>query len=176
MSAPGAPEFPHWVDLRGIAADPVKLAANAAQREALAARFAIVAVERLEAEVALFRKGAEITARGHMSADIVQSCAVSGDDLAVTINEPVDLIFVPETSLAAGEEEEIELTAQELDQIAYTGTSFDLGEAIAQTLGLAIDPYALGPRAELARREHGLIGEEASGPLAAALQALKKGK
>ncbi len=174
MSAPDTPEFPYPVDIRGINAEPVELHASAAQREALAARFAIVAVKRLEARIALYRKGQEVAANGMISADIVQSCAVSGEDLPVTLEAPVDLVFVPEEDIASEENEEIELSTEELDQIGYTGTSFDLGEAIAQTLALAIDPYALGPDAEIARREHGLIGADAHGPLAAALAALKK--
>lgn len=51
----------------------------------------------------------------------------------------------------------------------------DLGEAVAQSLGLAIDPYAIGPDADTARKEVGIVQEgEQEGPLAAALAALKK--
>ena len=50
---------------------------------------------------------------------------------------------------------------------------FDLGEAVAQDLALAIDPYAVGPGAERARKEAGLLDEAAAGPFAA-LEALKK--
>ncbi len=174
MNTPAPPEFSYPMDIRGITAEPVKLTADQAQREALAARFAIVAVDRLEAEIMLEANGSDVTARGTIHADIVQSCAVSGEDLTASVEEPIELLFVPEREIAVAEDEEIELTAEELDEIAYSGTSFDLGEAVAQTLALAIDPYAVGPKAELARREHGLAGEEASGPMAAALAALKK--
>ncbi|QYU69205.1 hypothetical protein J4558_03410 [Leptolyngbya sp. 15MV] len=52
---------------------------------------------------------------------------------------------------------------------------FDLGEAVAQSLGLAIDPYAVGPEAEAARREAGIASDDVpSGPLAEALRALRK--
>ena len=67
---------------------------------------------------------------------------------------------------------------EDLDEIEYEGDSFDLGEAIAQTLGLAIDPYREGPDADSARRESGIQSDESiqpSGPLAEALAALKKG-
>ncbi len=50
---------------------------------------------------------------------------------------------------------------------------FDLGEAVAQSLALAIDPYAVGPSAEQARKDAGLGDEAASGPFAA-LAGLKK--
>ena len=58
-------------------------------------------------------------------------------------------------------------------EIAFEGDDIDLGEAVAETLGLAIDPYARGPDAEAARRAAGLSDEDApTGPFAA-LAALK---
>ena len=72
-------------------------------------------------------------------------------------------------------DEEVELDADELDRIAYSGDAFDLGEAIAQTLGLAVDPYAEGPNAAAIRAEVGIKGDDQpSGPLAEALARLKK--
>ena len=59
------------------------------------------------------------------------------------------------------------------DEIEYEGTQFDLGEQIAQTLSLAIDPYATGPNAERVRKQAGLGDEAGSGPFAA-LAALRK--
>ena len=100
----------------------------------------------------------------------MQSCAISGEDLPVAIDEPVELRFVPEETPNA---EEVELEESELDEIPYDGRLFDLGEAVAQSLALAIDPYAVGPEAERTRKEAGLADEAASGPFAA-LAALKK--
>jgi len=105
-----------------------------------------------------------------LSADIVQSCAVTGDDLPVAISEPLALSFVPQ---AAAVEDEVALSEEELDEIPYAGTAFDLGEAVAQSLALAIDPYATGPNAERVRQEKGLADDPVSGPFAA-LSALKK--
>ena len=169
------PEFSRPFDIRGITAEPVFLEANAEECAALAKRFGLVAVNALSATLDVAADGEDISAKGTMNADVVQSCAVSGDDLPVTIAEDITLRFVPATTLEASEEdEEIELAEDELDTIGYEGTSFDLGEAVAQSLALAIDPFATGPNADSARRDHGLIEEEASGPLADALRALKK--
>lgn len=166
-------EFSHMVDLRGITDAPVKLVANEAERAALAQRFGIVAIKRFAAEVSLERDGEQVTANGQLIADVVQPCAVSGDDLAVHIDEPFALRFVPAAELPDFEpDEEIELTAEELDEIPYEGTAFDLGEAAAQSLALAIDPYRTGPNADAVRAEKGLAGAQASGPLAAALAGL----
>ena len=45
-------------------------------------------------------------------------------------------------------------SADECDEIGYSGTIFDIGEAVAQSLALAIDPFATGPQAEAARHRH----------------------
>lgn len=165
-----APEFSRPVDRRHLTAAPVRLVADEAERKALAARFGLVAIDRLEAEAALRAEGDAVLAEGTLSADVVQSCAVTGEDLPVAISEPFALRFVPE---AAVTDEEIELTEEELDEIPFTGHVIDLGEAVAQSLALAIDPYAVGPEAERVRKEKGLADEETSGPFAA-LAALKK--
>ena len=164
------PELPRLVDARQITAKPITIEATPEERKALARRFGIVAVHQLQATVRLERTGEAVLARGRLSASIVQSCAVSGEDLPVRIDEPLALRFVPAAEV---EEEEIELDAEDLDEIPFEGDEFDLGEAVAQSLALAIDPYAVGPEAERVRKEAGLSDEGASGPFAA-LAALKK--
>ncbi|MEL1251346.1 YceD family protein [Aurantiacibacter gilvus] len=170
------PEFSRMVDRRSITAEPVTLTATEAECAALAERFAIVSIERLKAVVSLEASGEDVHAKGTLEARVVQSCAVSGDDLQVAISEPLSLHFVPERALPDyAPDEEVELSEEELDQIPYDGTAFDIGEAVAQTLGLAIDPYLEGPNADEARRRHGLVEEgEQDGPLAEALRGLKK--
>ena len=71
-------------------------------------------------------------------------------------------------------EEEITLDSPILDEIEYAGPTFDLGEAVAQSLALAIDPFAAGPEAEAARAQHGISDQGPKGALAEALAALKK--
>lgn len=165
-------EFARIVDVRGINEAPLRLVASAEECTALAKRFGIPAVHSFEAEIALEKAGAEVSATGRLKAAITQSCAVSGEALAVTIDEPVKLRFVPDNRPAVPNEE-IELAAEELDEVPYNGTQFDLGEEIAQELALAIDPYLTGPQAQEARRRAGIIGQEANGPFAA-LAALKE--
>lgn len=166
------PEFSRNFDVRQVEGKSVRLVASEQERAALARRFALVSVGRVEADILLERAGTVVKANGRLSADLVQSCAVSGDDLPVSIDEPLSFRFVPETAGHAPDEE-VELGADDLDEIEYSGTHFDLGEAVAQSLALAIDPFAVGPNAEAARQRAGIVGEEASGPFAA-LAALKK--
>lgn len=165
-------EFSRLVDRKHLKAAPLRLVADERERKALARRFSLVAIDRLEAEVSLEADGEAVDAEGTLYADIVQTCAVTGDELPVTIEEPLKLRFVPEVPVV---QEELELEEGELDEIPYSGTSFDLGEAVAQSLALAIDPFATGPEADRVRKEKGLLDEAASGPFAA-LAALKADK
>lgn len=166
------PEFSRMVDVRQAEGKQMRLDANAAERAALSARFGIVRIDRLEAEILLERDGGAVNATGTLSADIVQSCAVSAEDLPVAIQEPLVLRFVPAAAHDVPDEE-VELSPEECDEIEYFGTGFDLGEAVAQSLALAIDPFLTGPDAEEARRQAGLLKEGETGPFAA-LAALKK--
>ena len=163
-------EFSRIYDIRHLPTAPLELTATRAECAALAKRFDLVAVKSLHAAIRLDGVGARISAKGRLTAEVVQSCAVSGDDLPARIDEPVDLRFVPAAATPA---EEVELTAEELDEIEYSGGQFDLGEALAQTMALGIDPFATGPRANAARRSAGMLDEAASGPFAALKGLLK---
>jgi uncharacterized metal-binding protein YceD (DUF177 family) len=164
------PEFSRPWDLRQIDDRPVTLEASEQERAALARRFGIIAIGKLTATLTLVREAEAVHAHGTLNAEMVQSCAVSGEDLPTKVNEPIALRFMPERPI---DSEELELAADDLDEIAYSGTVLDLGEAVAQSLALAIDPYAVGPEAERVRREAGLLDESSSGPFAA-LAALRK--
>lgn len=139
--------------------------ASAEECAALARRFGLVAVQSLAARITLKADGPTVRATGQLKADVVQSCAVSGEDLPVKIAEPIALHFVPPAD-SPESEEEIELEAEDLDEIEMEGTRFDLGEAVAQSLALAIDPYLEGPGAEEVRKA-GLLGQGESSPFAA---------
>ena len=150
----------------------MQLTASPAECAALAHRFALVRIERLAAELVLSRVENGAEGRGRLDAAIVQTCAVSGDDLPVKIDEPIFFRFVS----AEGEhqpDEEVEIALDDCDEIEFSGTMIDIGEAVAQSLALAIDPFAVGPTAEQVRRKAGLLDEQAAGPFAA-LAALKK--
>lgn len=163
-------EFSRLVNVRRINVAPLHLEANETERNALAARFGLVALERLEADVVLEADEAAILAKGRLRAQIVQSCAISGEDLPVSIDEEIAFRFVPAREI---DEEEVELEENELDEIEFEGERLDLGEAVAQSLALAIDPYATGPAAEETRMRGDVIEEGRTGPFAA-LAALKK--
>ncbi len=161
------PEFSRLIDIRQISPAPQHLVASEIERAALARRFSLVRIDRLEATVTLAADGDIVTASGRLEAAWVQPCAVSGEDLPQSVSEPLVLRFVPETGDEPAVDEEIELTGSECDEIEYSGHSFDLGEALAQSLALAIDPFATGPEADRARKAAGILDESAAGAFAA---------
>lgn len=163
-------EFSRVFDAARLPADEQLLEASGAECAALAKRFGLVAVKLLRARVKLAADGPTVRVTGNLEARVIQSCAVSGEDLPAKIAEPVALHFVPALAPSAGE---VELDAAELDQIEMDGTRFDLGEAIAQGMALGIDPYAEGPGAAEARRKAGILNEGEGGAFAALKGLLK---
>ena len=158
-------ELIRMIDARQLPPEPIDIKASPTECAALAQRFGLVRVKHLSARITLTRDGPTVRAAGRINADIVQSCAVSAEDLPVRIHEPVALHFVPANSTPATDAE-VEIDAEQLDQIEMDGHQFDLGEALAQGLALAIDPYAEGPGAEEARRQAGMLDPSDVGPFA----------
>lgn len=161
------PEFsrPERIDAIGEGDRSIAIAADGAERAALAVRFGLVAVDRLEARFAVRRDAAGIVVRGRVAAAAVQACAVTGEPLPVTVDEPVALRFV--AAAAAAAEDEIELDADALDVMPFDGAAIDLGEAAAETMMLALDPFPRGPGAVAALRAAGVLSEDEAKPAGA---------
>jgi uncharacterized metal-binding protein YceD (DUF177 family) len=159
--------------VRQVEGKHMQLAASPDECAALAQRFGLVRIDRVSAELVLSRVENGAEGRGQLQAAIVQTCAVSGEDLPVEIDEPMFFRFVAAEG-ERGPDEEVEIALDDCDEIEFSGTMIDIGEAVAQSLALAIDPFAVGPNAEEVRRKTGLLDEAAAGPFAA-LAALKQG-
>ncbi len=179
VSAPHQSELARAIKVKGLPAEPVVIEADAAERAALAERFGLPGIDTLRADIALEQRVTAIRATGTLTAAIRQTCAISGEDFPATIEEQLDLRFIEAGTLDPASDEdgeiEVELEADDCDEIEFSGEAFDLGEAVAQTLGLAIDPYAEGPQADEARKRAGITQEgEQEGPLAEMLKGLTK--
>lgn len=166
MSA-AANEFarPVRIDTLGEEDRAIALEADAGERAALARRFDLIALDRLEADLRVRRMGEAVRVEGEVRATLAQACVVSGEPLAQTVSVPLALRFVPETQIAA--HEEVELDADDCDTIGYDGAAVDLGEAAAETLYLALDPFPRAPGADAALAAAGVLGEGEAGPFAA---------
>lgn len=162
------PEFSRPVRIDTLGAEPRTLAieADPEERAALAKRFALPGIARLAAEASLIRDGEEVVATGRIAAEVTQSCVASGEPVGATVDEPFTLVFRPAPG-AARPDDEVELSETELDVTFYEGEAIDLGEAVAETLALSLDPYPRAPDAEQALKAAGVKSEEEAGPFGA---------
>lgn len=169
------PEFSHIIRLSELGAAPLsgQLNADAAQRAALAKRFDLPKISRLQANYRLNLAGDQIRFSGKLSAALEQICVISADRLPVEIAEPFDIRFIARVTTLP-EQEEIELAPEDCDVVEYENGEIDLGEAVAQTLFLLLDPYPRGPNADAIAREKGLLTEAQTGPFAALAELKKK--
>jgi uncharacterized metal-binding protein YceD (DUF177 family) len=164
---------------RKLAIDPwpgaaieVDVTADAAERAALARRFDLLEVRSLRGRGRLERRDEpiELVLRGWLEAEVVQACVVSLEPVPGKLRAPVERRYRPEAALAgAGRfqpigaldlDDEVEVEVEPV-----VGREIDLGEAFAEELGLALDPYpraagaieatALGPYVRLGPAEPG---------------------
>ncbi|MBV8686034.1 MAG: DUF177 domain-containing protein [Alphaproteobacteria bacterium] len=155
------PEFSRPLRLDTLAAEPRSLSieADEAERAALAQRFGLVSVDSLAAEAALVRHGDAVTATGRLEARVTQSCVATAEPVPQAVSSAFRIEFRPPPQGQSGEEE-VELSESELDVVFYDGAAIDLGEAVAETLSLNLDPYPRAPGADAALREAGVRTEE----------------
>jgi uncharacterized metal-binding protein YceD (DUF177 family) len=165
-------DFAHRLSLDQIRdGDRLDLTASAEDCEAIANRLGLLSLDRLEAHAVLSRDGQKVRVTGRLKAALEQACVATGDSIPARIDEPFELVFLPEPK-SDDPGEEIELGGDELDTMFHDGAAIDLGSAIADSLALAIDPYPRSPSADAALKEAGVLSEEEAGPFAA-LAALK---
>lgn len=139
----------------------IALEATAAERRLLARRFDLIELPSLTASGSLERTadGRELGFRGELRAEVVQSCVVSLDPVASRIQEPIERRY---RRLAPGEalmgpELLVDPEAAEVEPLR--ATSIDLGEVVAEELGLALDLY---PRARGAYERLPALGPDVS--------------
>ena len=159
-------ELDRVVALDRVGTHGIDVTVNATEEEraALARRFAIPAVLQLRCSFRLRRGAAGVVdADGALDAQVVRTSVVTLDDFTQDVSEAFQLRFVP-----AGREGDDE-DPDSPDEIPYEGTALALGEAAAEQLALALDPYPREPDATLP--ESG--SESGSDPAFAAFSALE---
>lgn len=126
----------------------VTVQASDAECAALARRMQVPAVLSLTCRFRLKRTGPDaIEAHGDLQARVVRTCVVTVEDFEAGVEEAFDIRFVP-----AGQETELDDPEAE-DELPFEGGTLDLGEAAAEQLGLALDPYPRAPGAALPEME-----------------------
>ena len=125
---------------------------------ALALRMGVDAVHSLVCRFDLQRGPHEtVAATGRLRARVSQACVVSLEPFEAELAEDFKLRFVP-----AGQESD-ELDLESDDEVPYAGGILELGEAAAEQLALALDPFPRKPGVELPAAE----AEQEAGAFAA---------
>jgi uncharacterized metal-binding protein YceD (DUF177 family) len=146
------------------------IAAEPDERAALARRFALLALDRLEARVRLTRlAGGLVRLAAELSAEVVQECVVSLEPVTSRLEDRFTLLY------GEGREDagEVMLSGEaELVEPAPGGV-VDIGEAVAQQLSLALDPFPRAPGVAAPEASAGAAGSQS--PFAALSRWKEKG-
>ena len=126
------PELSHIVTLAdAMQGRKVALDADEVTRAAIAKRLGLIALDRFVVEAEVFAVAGGITARGSITADVVQACAATDLPVPAHIADPFDLRFLRDIGADASEEEEVEISADDLAAI----------ERALQTIAIVGDRY-----------------------------------
>jgi uncharacterized metal-binding protein YceD (DUF177 family) len=151
------------------------LAADQHARKAIAAVVGLRSLPRLEATFDVTRRGREgLRVVGRISATVAQTCVVTLEPIESTIEEEVDVAFVPSVTsaeIAQGDGASAKIIAEDMPESLVDGT-VDLGALATEFLLLGIDPYPRKPGATF----EAPVAEDAGAHPFAALAALKKGQ
>jgi uncharacterized metal-binding protein YceD (DUF177 family) len=173
---PITPEFSRLFAFDGVPAGGASLAlkANPEECRALAARFDLVRLERLEGEIRVERvgEGRLIHVGGRLRATVAQRCVVTLEPFDQEVEAAFDRLFSPDVREEAAGEVEIDAESELPEPLPSTG--LDLGEILAEELSLALDPYPRSPAADQRLAELGLVGDDAARHPFAALAPLRK--
>ncbi len=179
------PEFSRLVpvDRLGEAEITEEISAGPGERAALARRFGLLSLDRLSATLRLERAGARNLVRiaGRLAAEVTQACVVTLEPVSARLEKDFTLLYDLDATAARGEAEGaregvVEPEAEEPPE-PVGPHGIDLGEAVAQQLAIALDPYPRAPGAALPEEPRAGAGgaRAAEGPFAA-LESLKRGR
>ena len=139
-------EFPRPLAVARVSAAGIGMTvtADAAECAALAERFKLPAIGALRCRFQLRpAMGDSYEAEGELAARVTQLCVVTLDPFETEISESFRIRFVPEGAETEDEDPDA------IDEIPYADGTLDLGEAAAEQLALALDPYPRKPGAAL---------------------------
>lgn len=144
--------------------------ASADEREEIADRLGLNALTLFEIEGTLRRDADRVTVSGHVRAALAQPCVATSEPVHETVGEAFTLVFAPQPDHE--EDAEIELGEDDLDTVFHDGRTIELGDALVDTLSLALDPFPRAADADARLRDAGVLSEEEAGKFGA-LAALK---
>lgn len=145
------PEFSRIVAVdRMEAVETLDIVADGAERAALARRFGLDSLDALTASVTLTKFGDRRRVRlsANFSADVLQSCVVTLEPAPSRIEDSFVLVYDEDAGGPAEAETVVLLKGQNWPE-PWSGNVIDVGEAVAEHLALALDPYPRATGADL---------------------------
>lgn len=141
---PDTPEFSRPIRVDHIPAAGMRLDVEAKPQEriALAERFDLPSIDLLKAEVHLkpMAGGGLVRLDAIITAKVVQSCVVSLEPIPAELREEFSLSFGAPMPEEVGTEIELSLEDEDPPEPIIDGV-IDVGEAVAEHLSLALDPF-----------------------------------
>jgi uncharacterized metal-binding protein YceD (DUF177 family) len=142
------PEFSRPTDIRPLTdtGGEIALTANAEERDALARRFGIPAVNALNVRLRPEKIGAGMyQVSGHIEAALTRLCVRTLEPMQEAVDAAFEVRLIERAIFATMDEAHEE---EPLDIEVIDGETVDLGELAAQYLSLLMDPY---PRSHQAK-------------------------
>jgi len=176
---PVQPEFSRLVDVRSIPAggQHETISASRAECEALAKRMKLPAIHALTARLDIrpWKGGWRVT--GKLRAHVEHECVRTLENFSVKLKAPVERTYLPpgQAPRQPREDAPIDPLADDEPDILQ-GHQLDIGELVAETLGLSLDPWPKKPGTDFIDYHAGGSEEDAHRPAKpfAGLEALKK--
>jgi uncharacterized metal-binding protein YceD (DUF177 family) len=165
-----APEFSRPVPLARIGGEPFRqeISATMGERAALARRFDLVSLDRLDAVVELaWQPEGMVLLRAEFEAAFAQTCTVTLDPFSSVLAERFALLYGPS-------DHEDAAAAMFGDEVAFeplSGEAIDIGEAVAQEFSLALPAFPRSPDAPV---EVDPAAPDEAGPFAALARLLPR--
>ena len=143
----------------------IKIEPTPAEREALAARYGLISLDSLKAQLTVRGDvSSEIEVEGHLQAEVVQECVVTLEPVRDNVTAAFEQRY---TVRSMDPVADLVIDADNIEPPEpLIGDSIDLGELVAQHLSLSINPYPRGPDADAQADEH-RVDTERDGPFAA---------
>jgi uncharacterized metal-binding protein YceD (DUF177 family) len=140
-----ASEFSRPLEISRLPDGGTEMAITASRAEcaALARRFSLLALDRLEAALRLeWEAGRLLRLEATLSAEVVQQCVLTLEPVRSQVDDRFVLLYGP-----AAEASHVMLREDEEVLEPIVDGRIDLGEAVALQLSLAIDPFPHAPGA-----------------------------
>lgn len=173
-----APEFSRAIDVADIppAGLVEDIAATPEERAALARRFGLLSLDRLDARLTIKAlHGGLFRVEGDLVAEVTQRCVVSLEPVPARLAVPLVATFV-KASRRDAVEVHLDGAGEEDDPEPLADGRIDLGETVAQHLALALDPYPRKPGVDIGQVIGAVAGETHEEPTSSPFSKLSEFK